>query len=367
MLIFSDLGLGGVQTKIIDIINYFGSHFPETTIHLLLRTRNTFNKESQIKNSKVYIHTYTKETPFIRSPFLFTVYVIWICLITKPEAILGFLSPFALPVILAKILFFWRKTIVIVNEDNYTSGIINEYRYKLLNQLGLYLLYPLANKIIVPTMAVKHDLIDTYHIPTTKLQVIPNWTSLTKKNEENFPKTCDLIYAGRLEKTKRVHIIIQAIKQLKLIYPQILFRIYGEGREKNNLINMVNRNGLINNVKFFHPVKNIKSILLHAKIFIFSSQPKAEGFPVTMLEAMALEIPVITSDFAGADEIIKHNKNGYIYRNEQECVRYCHLILSRVNSSKRIINMAKSTIAKNCSVENIQKYIYLLNLPEISR
>ncbi len=360
LLIFYDLGLGGVQTKIVDIINYLDKYYPQINIHLLLRTRSAFDKGNLIHSKNLKIYDYSHDIRSVKGPFFFTFYVLKRYKDIQPDAVLTFLSPFSLPILLTKIIFFWKKTCVVVNEDNYTSGVISNYKYKLLNYLGIYLLYPLADYIIVPTLAVKEDLHKSFHISYNKLVKIPNWTLL--KNTASSKKPIDLLYAGRLDKSKKVYIFLESTESLLKSRKKISFHIFGSGSEKKQLLNYVNTHKLDSFIRFFNPIQDIKTVLKQSKVFIFSSQKRGEGFPVVILEAMAVGTPVVTYKFEGVEDVIVDSKNGYIYESKQEFIKKTTLLLKNKRERNKISKKAKIDIKKYFGEENIQKYLNLLGI-----
>ena len=360
LLVFYDLGLGGVQTKIVDIVNFFGRQYPSTTVHLLLRTRSAFDRGYQIKNPKAVIHTYSKDIRSIRGPFFFTLYVLYQCFVINPDAILGFLSPFSLPILLTKIIFFWRKTTIVVNEDNYTSGVLPTYNYQTLNKLGILFLYPLANSIIVPTEAVQQDLLHTFHIPKNTLVIVRNWTSFPISKIASLHPLCDLLYAGRLDKTKRVNLLLVALATLKRLKKNIHLCIVGNGTEKNRLQEYVRTHNLTANVTLFDTAFNIKHMLKQSKIFVFSTQRRGEGFPIAILESMATGIPVLSYDFAGVRETITDGANGYIYKTQSEYIQKCMHLLDNPNARLRLSRNATRTVHIYHSPKNIYDYARLL-------
>ena len=73
VIIFSNLGLGGIQKKIVDIANALTIH-PQLKVYILLRKREAFDLQDQIENKNVTVLVQSQQTewniPFIFSFFL---------------------------------------------------------------------------------------------------------------------------------------------------------------------------------------------------------------------------------------------------------------------------------------------------------
>ena len=59
--------------------------------------------------------------------------------------------------------------------------------------------------------------------------------------------------------------------------------------------------------------ENVSDYLLVADVNVFPSE--REGMPVNLMESLAMGIPVITSDSRGCNEVVRHNINGLLLKN----------------------------------------------------
>lgn len=360
-IVFSNLGLGGIQKKIVDIVNLLATTQPNLPIYILLRRKDEFDLSKKIKNKRVIIINYS-EWARVKTPFFFSFFVLYQVWRLKPRAILSFLSPFSLPAVLAKLVFFWRKIKVVINEDHYTSGIVPLYRYSVLNRWGISLLYPVADQIISPTSAAKNDLVKNFGVPEIKIKIVPNWTNLADKKIPQTRKEFDLIYAGRLVKTKRVDFLLKGMVKLKKYKKDIKLVILGDGEERNRLEKLSRKLGIQKNVYFLGARQDVENFLVRSRIFVCSSQFGAEGFPLALLEAMAMGVPVLTRRFAGVDDVIKDRENGLIFNSMKEFVEKAWWLLKFPQKRKIIARHAKVDIKKYHSLKNIDEYLEALGI-----
>lgn len=150
-----------------------------------------------------------------------------------------------------------------------------------------------------------------------EIVTIPIGINLTEIDQIKPSKIkSDIIFAGRLLKHKNVDVLINAIEIINRKIPNVICMIIGEGPEKENLVDQVNKLNLKKNIKFldFLPRnKDLYALMKSSKMFVLPST--REGFGIVVLEAGACGIPVITvnhSDNAARNLI--NEKNGFIVK-----------------------------------------------------
>lgn len=119
-----------------------------------------------------------------------------------------------------------------------------------------------------------------------------------------------IITACRLEKQKNLYIAIKAFNIFSKTHEDYVFHIYGEGSLKKDIEKYIENTGLSKKVLIYNFTKNIHERMKEASIFILSSD--YEGISNSMLEAMAIGLPVICTDcpIGGAREMINNEENG---------------------------------------------------------
>ena len=114
----------------------------------------------------------------------------------------------------------------------------------------------------------------------------------------------------RLEPQKNLRMLIDAFEMLYEEYPDYELNIYGEGLERENLLNYIVSKGLVNVISIKPFCKDVHQKVMKATIFALPSN--YEGLSNSMIEAMALGIPTVVTDCpcGGARMVIENNKNG---------------------------------------------------------
>lgn len=126
----------------------------------------------------------------------------------------------------------------------------------------------------------------------------------------------NLMMVGRMVEKKGFKYAIQAIKILKDQGETFFLDLYGDGKLRNDLENIVKELNLEDQIAFHGQVKNevvFEELYSHDLLLVPSVQAKdgdREGIPQTTVEGMATGIPVIASDHAGLPELVIHNKTG---------------------------------------------------------
>ena len=121
-----------------------------------------------------------------------------------------------------------------------------------------------------------------------------------------------IVTVGRLHPQKNHKLLIEAFAQVADKIPEYSLEIYGDGELKEELQKQIDNLGLSTSAFLKGTSKKIHSLIYDAALFVLSSD--YEGLPNTLIEAMALGIPCISTDCrpGGAREIIDDGVNGII-------------------------------------------------------
>ncbi|MDC1137897.1 glycosyltransferase family 4 protein [Candidatus Pelagibacter sp.] len=130
-------------------------------------------------------------------------------------------------------------------------------------------------------------------------------------------KSPRLITVSRFDKRKNHEKIIMALRNLKQIYPDIVYICVGHGDEEENIKKLVKELNLDAQVMFFKDISNeLKNALIaKSNIFVMPSiihKKSVEGFGIAYVEAAQYGIPSLGGKDGGAADAIDHNKTGLI-------------------------------------------------------
>lgn len=165
-------------------------------------------------------------------------------------------------------------------------------------------------KISEKKIRLIHNGVDTKTFQPSFLQTHSPIEQVLPKKSNSF--TIGSI--GRLDGVKDHQNLIMAFSLLleKVKHDDIVLKlqIVGEGPERNRLEAVIARHHLEKSVDLAGAKNNISEVLHAMDIFVLPS--KAEGIPMTVLEACASGLPIVATDVGGLNEIITENKNGFL-------------------------------------------------------
>ena len=126
------------------------------------------------------------------------------------------------------------------------------------------------------------------------------------------PVHFEMICVGRLAPVKGQHLLIEAIATLVAEGRQVRLRLAGDGPDRASLLRDAEQRGLAEQVVFEGNVNQdrLKELYRRADAMVLSSF--AEGLPVVLMEAMAMEIPCVAPWVNGIPEIISNEVDGLL-------------------------------------------------------
>ena len=113
-----------------------------------------------------------------------------------------------------------------------------------------------------------------------------------------------------LDKNKGHRYFIEAVSYVNRVKTKVLFLIIGDGELRSELELQVAQSNLKDTVKFVGHQHDMPAVLRALDIFVIASI--SESFSLSLLEAMASQRPIVTTDCGGPSEIIKNNWSGLV-------------------------------------------------------
>jgi glycosyltransferase involved in cell wall biosynthesis len=164
----------------------------------------------------------------------------------------------------------------------------------------------------------------------------------------------NIIAVGRLTYVKGFDILLKAFKIVNNKIPNTYLTILGDGELKLELENQAKTLNINNNISFVGFENNPYPYFFYSDTYVLSS--RWEGFPNTLLEALACNAKVVATDCkSGPREILKDNKYGILVPTE-DYVSLAEGILISINGVNKSNDRANAFDVKNI----IQEYEELL-------
>lgn len=169
------------------------------------------------------------------------------------------------------------------------------------------LIHDAAEKIVVPSNSVAEAARERSDVPAAKIVVIPNAIDLNDFHPVARNWGFMIGFLGRLDPIKRVGDLIEA---MTLLDGRFKLGIFGDGPERAKIMQQIERLHLENRITLHGAVRPPSAALQQMDMLVLPSQ--AEGFPLVLIEAMAMRVPIVATDAGGIRDVIDHEKTGLL-------------------------------------------------------
>jgi glycosyltransferase involved in cell wall biosynthesis len=175
----------------------------------------------------------------------------------------------------------------------------------------------------------------------------------TVRRELDLPEDAIVIGAvGRLEPQKRFDILIDAFESVLREEPRLRLLIAGDGSRRDELSDAIRDRSLDGRCRLLGHVGDV--VALHHGFDLFVQSSDYEGTPNAVLEAMALETPVIATDVGGTAEICRPDLDGLIVppRDSRRLVGAIRSVLGDRDAAARRAASARRRVEGPLSFQN---------------
>lgn len=193
-----------------------------------------------------------------------------------------------------------------------------------------------------------------------EIEVIYNFIDFDRfkrSNKEHFRKAIApygekiLIHISNFRKVKRVEDVVKIFAQVRAELPAKLLLV-GDGPERQKLAQLCRELGLCADIRFLGKQDAVEELLAVSDLFIMPSA--SESFGLSALEAMACEVPVISTNVGGLPEVNLHGVTGFCSDlGEVDEMAANALKLLKDESLHQEFQKAALEHAKKFSIENI--------------
>ena len=234
-------------------------------------------------------------------------------------------------------------TIKILSERNDPEGKGDEYYKEMISA------YEKADKVVFQTNYAKNKFSSEIK---NKSVIIPNPICVSCLADKNPKKK--IVSVGRLVPQKNHELLIKSFSIFHRFNKEYSLHIYGIGPLLDELKSLVNELNLNNHVFFEGFCDNVHERIKDAEIFILSSD--YEGMPNSLMEAMMMGLPCISTNCSGVPEIIENEKNGLLVeKGDKSDLARAILLLSEDKLLREKIKKNAMRKAEEWKLEKIMK------------
>ncbi len=223
----------------------------------------------------------------------------------------------------------------------------------------------------------KQLLIEKFKVPAHKIQSVLNGIDLeniekavrssNSLEELKITKSAPVVgTVARLTEQKGLRYFLESIPLIQAEFPDAQFVIVGDGELKGELIRIAEKHGILQKIIFTGYREDAIAIMSLFEVFV---QPSLwEGTAYTILEAMALKLPVVATAVFGNREAVVHEETGYLVETRtsvQIADKVIYLLKNRNKAKEMGKNgferIKKMYLAKEMTRQIEQIYLELLN------
>lgn len=179
------------------------------------------------------------------------------------------------------------------------------------------------------TQSMKEDVISFTCVPREKVKVVPLGTDLQQFDPSHYNKNeartlfglphkgYTIGVLGRLDKLKGQHILLRAVPEVVKQHPNVMFLIAGdetagEHGYKEYLLKLCRELDIERYVKYLPFTDDVPRLMAALDVFVLPSF--SETFGLVVVEAMAMQRPIIATNAGGLPEIITNGRTGLLIR-----------------------------------------------------
>lgn len=222
-----------------------------------------------------------------------------------PDIILSFLPEPNFLILSLKKIF---KIPIIISVRNDPKS---EYSF-IIHKLLMKVLYPLSDGFVFQTKDAKEYFKFSSKIYNKSI-IIPNPINPEFICEPyKGIRSKEIVSVGRFDSQKNHKLLIDAFSKVSREFPEYKLVLYGDGELRDDLQNQIDQLKITNNVKLPGVQTNISKLIYKTSLFVLTSN--YEGMPNALMEAMALGLPVISTDCpaGGPKSLIDNEVNGIL-------------------------------------------------------
>ena len=260
-----------------------------------------------------------------------------------PDIILSFLPHVNVAAVLAAC---GLKVPVVVSERIFPPAMPLSWSLEMLRRLT----YPHAKGVVVQTERARRWLADCcikatgWVIPNPTVFPLPEGMPSLSPDSVVNSETRVAIGVGRLDQQKGFDQLLTAFSVLAQQFPDWDLVILGEGMQREQLEVHRDELGLVGRVHLPGRVGNLADWYTRADMFVMSS--RFEGFPNTLLEAMAHGLPAVSFDCeTGPADIIREGADGYLVPPSEGAAGMACAMKYLMEHGDRRLRMSEAAIA----------------------
>ncbi len=226
----------------------------------------------------------------------------------------------------------------------YTVNNIKTKIIRIFTSIGYKEAFKCCKKVIFQNKEDRDKLVNEKYLKIEKAEVVDgSGVNMDRFKFSNLPNNMNFLMIARMLKSKGVKEYFEAARIIKEKYKNVKFTFIGAADSKQDEISKKDLKEYQDNniVDYYDEVDDVRKFIEECSVFVLPSYYR-EGIPRSILEALSVGRPIITTNSVGCRETVLDEKNGFLIepRNIEELVdkmEYC------IKNKEQLKEMGKSS------------------------
>lgn len=234
-------------------------------------------------------------------------------------------------------------------------------KHLLISRSNFFMLSHYFHKVVGVSQDIQKAFIKGYGFKEEKASFIRNGIEIPKTLPKSYiSKIFTIGSSGRLFPIKDYTLMIEIAKIVSGKSKNVRFILAGDGPERNKLQSLILKYGLHKSFILIGHKENMDDFYKDLDLYINTSIH--EGIPMSILEAMSYDLPVIAPNVGGISEIIDDGVEGYLIdsRNPNHFAERCIRLFKNRQLRAKMSQAVREKVIKEFSMEQMAEKYYNL-------
>jgi glycosyltransferase involved in cell wall biosynthesis len=339
--ILHDLTTGGAEKLVVDMCLFTDKDEIDASIVSLFPPKNNVFEKVALENG-INVIFLNKKLGF-DFEIIFALYKLF--KFQKPDVVHthSYVFPYVLPAIIMNRIKARVHTVhsIASKEFGYAIRTVMKIAYIFFNV-----------KPIAVSDYVKKSIEIEYNINSDLVHCIHNGidTKMFTQFKKQSSDIVTFIHVGRFTKLKNHSLLVGAFAEALKKNNKIALKLIGDGELKLDIMRKADDLGISNKIEFKGITKNVDSELKSASVFILTSD--WEGLPLSILEAMACGLPIISTRAGGAADVVNSVNGILVDIGDSEGIESAILLLASNKKLREDMGTKSFICSKNYDIRN---------------
>ncbi|MFH1279819.1 MAG: glycosyltransferase family 4 protein [Candidatus Eisenbacteria bacterium] len=199
-------------------------------------------------------------------------------------------------------------------------------------------------EVVAVTGSKTKEHLAGYGVDASTIRVIPNATDIDRFHPmEGVEKPYHVVSTNRLFPVKNLEVMLRALARVREEIPDLRAALGGGGPEEAKLRRLADELDLTGAVDFLGWLDDVPRTVNQGRIFALTS--RSEGFPISVLEAMACGLPCVVSNVGDMADVAVDGKNAFVIDDCDDVEAFAEAMLRLLKDDDLRRRMGREALA----------------------